>query len=183
MGRKLRTVGMVGVIMIVAASAMAQRKRTRPGTPEQPVRSGPSAARPGEKSAEPKAPNLGGATSEAGQPAQPASAVGPAQPVIVECKQSPTPVPAPASLQVNQGRKSAKGLWNWARLFHDIVMVVIFSVLGLIIALFGYTVYHWITPFDLRKELEVDQNTSLGIVAGSIILGLCIIVAAAIMSP
>jgi putative membrane protein len=51
------------------------------------------------------------------------------------------------------------------------------------VALFGYFVYQWIVPFDLRKELEIDQNTSLGIVVGAIILGLCIIVAAAISSP
>ncbi|MBU1238075.1 DUF350 domain-containing protein [Myxococcota bacterium] len=65
----------------------------------------------------------------------------------------------------------------------DIVATLIYSLLGLAVALFGYKVYDWITPFDLRKELEIDQNTSLGIVAGSIILGLCIIIAASIMSP
>jgi putative membrane protein len=65
----------------------------------------------------------------------------------------------------------------------DILATLLYSLMGLIIALFGYQVYDWITPFDLRKELEIDQNTSLGIVAGSIILGLCIIVAAAIVSP
>ncbi len=65
----------------------------------------------------------------------------------------------------------------------DLVATLVYSLLGLAIALFGYKVYDWITPFDLRKELEIDQNTSLGIVCGSIILGLCIIVAAAILAP
>ena len=65
----------------------------------------------------------------------------------------------------------------------DIIATLIYSLLGLVVALFGYKVYDWVTPFDLRKELEIDQNTSLGIVAGSIILGLCIIIAASIMSP
>ncbi len=73
--------------------------------------------------------------------------------------------------------------WSWAKVGRDILLTVVYSLLGLVIALFGYQVYHWITPFDLRKELEVDQNTALGIVAGAIILGLCIIVAAAILSP
>lgn len=56
----------------------------------------------------------------------------------------------------------------------------IFSLLGMV--LFGVT---WalivkITPFSIRKEIEVDQNTSLAIVLGAVILGIAIIVAAAI---
>lgn len=79
--------------------------------------------------------------------------------------------------------KTKGPLIYWPKVARDLLLTLIFSLLGLVIALFGYFVYHWIVPFDLRKELEVDQNTSLGIVAGSIILGLCIIVAAAIASP
>lgn len=62
----------------------------------------------------------------------------------------------------------------------DLVAVTAYALLGLLLGLFGYKVYDWITPFDLRKELEIDQNTSVGIVCGAIILGMCLIVAAAI---
>ncbi len=62
----------------------------------------------------------------------------------------------------------------------DLVAVVVYALLGLFLGLLGYKVYDWITPFDLRKELEIDQNTSVGIVCGAIILGMCLIVAAAI---
>jgi NADH-quinone oxidoreductase subunit M len=37
-----------------------------------------------------------------------------------------------------------------------------------------------VAPFSVRKEIEEDQNTALGIVIGSVILGVAIIVAAAI---
>ena len=37
-----------------------------------------------------------------------------------------------------------------------------------------------VLPFSLRKEIEIDQNTALGIVLGSLILGISIIIAAAI---
>lgn len=37
-----------------------------------------------------------------------------------------------------------------------------------------------ITPFSIRKEIEEDQNTALGIVIGSVFIGLAIIIAAAI---
>jgi uncharacterized membrane protein YjfL (UPF0719 family) len=37
-----------------------------------------------------------------------------------------------------------------------------------------------VLPFSLRKEFEDDQNTALGIVLGCLILGISIIIAAAI---
>ena len=51
-----------------------------------------------------------------------------------------------------------------------------------LVALFvaGLYVFRLIMPFDVHKEIEVDQNTALGIVMGSFIIGLAIIVAAAI---
>ncbi len=86
--------------------------------------------------------------------------------------------------ETTSSKRSRRGGGIFSRInLADIVATLVYSLLGLIIALFGYKVYDWITPFDLRKELEIDQNTSLGIVAGAIILGLCIIIAASIMSP
>lgn len=92
------------------------------------------------------------------------------------------PVKTEAPEPTIRSKKSRGGIFSRVYLA-DIVATLIYSLLGLAVALFGYKVYDWITPFDLRKELEIDQNTSLGIVAGSIILGLCIIIAASIMSP
>lgn len=62
----------------------------------------------------------------------------------------------------------------------ELVAAVVYALLGLFLGLLGYKVYDWLTPFDLRKELEIDQNTSVGIVCGAIILGMCLIVAAAV---
>ncbi len=33
-----------------------------------------------------------------------------------------------------------------------------------------------VMPFSVRKEIEEDQNTSLGIIMGSLILGICYII-------
>ena len=121
-------------------------------------------------------------------------ALGGAQKIDVKCNIPPikvnvvsTAAAAPAAKKGKTTKSKAakaKGpLIYWPKVARDLLLTLIFSLLGLVIALFGYFVYHWIVPFDLRKELEIDQNTSLGIVAGSIILGLCIIVAAAIASP
>jgi uncharacterized membrane protein YjfL (UPF0719 family) len=61
-----------------------------------------------------------------------------------------------------------------------LVTSLVFSVVGLVVFVAGFYVIKLILPFDVNKEIEVDQNTSLGIVIGSFVLGLAIIVAAAI---
>jgi uncharacterized membrane protein YjfL (UPF0719 family) len=38
-----------------------------------------------------------------------------------------------------------------------------------------------ILPFSLRKELEEDHNTAVAIIAGSMVIGISIIIAAAIL--
>jgi uncharacterized membrane protein YjfL (UPF0719 family) len=55
-----------------------------------------------------------------------------------------------------------------------------YSLIGL--ALFGlcFWIISVITPFSIRKEIEEDQNTALAIVIGAVILGLSLIIAAAI---
>ncbi len=56
----------------------------------------------------------------------------------------------------------------------------IYSVLGL--AIFGlfWLLIVWLTPFSIRKEIEEDQNTSLGIILGAVIIGISLIISAAV---
>jgi len=56
----------------------------------------------------------------------------------------------------------------------------VFCFLGLAILGLMWAVLVKILPFSLRKEIEIDQNISLGIVLGSLILGISLIIAAAI---
>jgi putative membrane protein len=58
--------------------------------------------------------------------------------------------------------------------------VVIFSVVGIVVFAVAFFVIARISPFSLRKELEDDQNTALGLVIGSMIIGLSLIIGAAI---
>jgi putative membrane protein len=57
---------------------------------------------------------------------------------------------------------------------------VIYSLIGLAVFVLGFYVIRLILPYDVHKEIETDQNTALGIVIGSFIIGLAIIIAAAI---
>jgi uncharacterized membrane protein YjfL (UPF0719 family) len=62
----------------------------------------------------------------------------------------------------------------------NLLASVVYSLVGLAVFVAGLLVFRLIMPFDVHKEIEVDQNTALGIVMGSFIIGLAIIVAAAI---
>ena len=57
---------------------------------------------------------------------------------------------------------------------------VVYSLLGLVMFALAYKVLGLILPFSIRKELEEDQNTAVGIVLGCMMLGLAIVIAAAI---
>jgi uncharacterized membrane protein YjfL (UPF0719 family) len=61
-----------------------------------------------------------------------------------------------------------------------LLTTVIFTVFGLLVFGLAYLIIVKATPFSIRKEIEEDQNTALAIVIGSIILGISLIIAAAI---
>lgn len=66
------------------------------------------------------------------------------------------------------------------QLLHQLLVATVFSVLGLVILGLVWLILVKVLPFSLRKEMEDDQNTALGIVLGCLILGISIIIAAAI---
>ena len=66
------------------------------------------------------------------------------------------------------------------QLLHQLLVAAVFSTLGLLILGIVWLVLVKVLPFSLRKEFEDDQNTALGIVLGCLILGISIIIAAAI---
>ena len=69
---------------------------------------------------------------------------------------------------------------NLDSLLKPIVASLLFSIIGMVVFVGGFFVLRAILPFDVHKEIEVDQNTSLGIVIGSFILGLAFIIGMAI---
>ena len=61
-----------------------------------------------------------------------------------------------------------------------IINAVIYSGLGLVMFGVFWIVMTKVTPFSIQKEIEVDQNTSLGIILGAFIIGIAMIISAAI---
>ena len=62
----------------------------------------------------------------------------------------------------------------------SIATSLIFSAIAMVMFAVAMWIVSKVLPFSIRKEIEEDQNTSLGIVLGSIIIGLSIILASAI---
>ena len=59
---------------------------------------------------------------------------------------------------------------------------VIYSLLGLVVFALAFFIMAKVAPFSMRKEIEDDQNTALGIIVGSVLIGISIIISAAIAS-
>lgn len=69
---------------------------------------------------------------------------------------------------------------SWAPFFRTFVASVVYSLLGILMFAVSFLVIRMLAPFSLRKEIEEDQNTALAILIGSVILGLSLIISAAI---
>jgi len=61
-----------------------------------------------------------------------------------------------------------------------IVATLVFSLIGLVLFALAFWIISKVSPFSIRKEIEVDQNVALGIVIGAVIIGIALIVAAAV---
>ena len=61
-----------------------------------------------------------------------------------------------------------------------LISALVFVVLGLIIFAIAFFVLDKFLPYSVHKEIEEDQNTALGIIIGSMLIGIAIIIAAAI---
>ena len=69
---------------------------------------------------------------------------------------------------------------DWMVLFNQVIAAVIFTLIGVVFFGVAFVVITKMVPFSIRKEIEEDQNTALGIILGSVIIGLALIVAAAV---
>ncbi len=61
-----------------------------------------------------------------------------------------------------------------------ILSSLIYSAIGMVIFGIAFFIFTKVVPFSVRKEIEEDQNIALGIIVGSFLVGLAIIIASAI---
>lgn len=70
---------------------------------------------------------------------------------------------------------SLEGLTN------GVIATVLYSLIGIIMASIGFKVVDWLTPGNLAEDVSNKGNRALAILAGSMILGVCIIIASAVI--
>jgi putative membrane protein len=68
-----------------------------------------------------------------------------------------------------------------AELGDALVSSLTFAILGIVVFVLTFWVITKLTPFSVRKEIEHDHNTALAILVASVILGIAMIVSAAII--
>jgi putative membrane protein len=66
---------------------------------------------------------------------------------------------------------------SWSSLFTSLV----YGLVGLILLLIGYYIYELITPWSVKEELISHRNPAVGMVVAAFILGMAIVIAAAII--
>ena len=72
---------------------------------------------------------------------------------------------------------------NWhAKTFTEALLYMgIFVVVGVALAIAGYKFFDYFTPGNLHKEIVENKNVAAAIIGGAVIIGTCIIVAAAMI--
>jgi uncharacterized membrane protein YjfL (UPF0719 family) len=71
--------------------------------------------------------------------------------------------------------------WHAQTLAQAVLNLLIFAAIGIVAAIVGYKVFDKCTPGDLTKEILEHRNVAAAIVAAAVILGVSIIVAAAML--
>lgn len=71
--------------------------------------------------------------------------------------------------------------WHAQSLGQAIGYMILFALIGIALAILGYRIFDKCTPGDLHREIVEQKNVAAAIVAGAVILGVCLIVAAAML--
>ena len=62
-----------------------------------------------------------------------------------------------------------------------LLAVIVFSLVGVLVLGACFLIMKKIMPFSVTKEIEEDQNVALAVIMGSVVIGMSIIIAAAIL--
>ncbi len=78
---------------------------------------------------------------------------------------------------------AADGLASWRpdSFGGAILSTMIFGIIGIILSITGFKLFDLMIRFNLEKEICENKNIAAAILAGAVILGVCIVVAAAIV--
>ena len=66
------------------------------------------------------------------------------------------------------------------KLLPVLLTTVIFVAIGLVVFAIAFFIVVLVAPFSVKKEIEEDQNTAVAIIFGALIIGVALIISAAI---
>lgn len=64
---------------------------------------------------------------------------------------------------------------------NGIIASIVYSFIGIAMAVLATKIVDWVTPGNLFRQLADEKNIPLAIFTGMFVLGICIIIAAAIV--
>ena len=67
-------------------------------------------------------------------------------------------------------------------LLEGVISTVVFSLIGIVLAIAGFKLFDLVIPFSLEREICEKNNLAVAILASAMILGICIIVAFVVIS-
>lgn len=67
-----------------------------------------------------------------------------------------------------------------AQLATNLLAALLFAVLGIVVLILSFVVLDRLTPYDLWREVVEKQNIAVAVLGGLALLGLSVIIAAAI---
>jgi uncharacterized membrane protein YjfL (UPF0719 family) len=71
--------------------------------------------------------------------------------------------------------------WHAQSLAQAVGYMILFSAVGILMAIVGYKLFDKCTPGELHREVVENKNVAAAIIGGSVILGVCVIIAAAML--
>lgn len=71
--------------------------------------------------------------------------------------------------------------WHAQTLGEAIGYMALFAAVGILLAILGYKIFDKCTPGEMHKEIIEHKNVAAAIIGGAVILGVCVIIAAAML--
>jgi putative membrane protein len=72
---------------------------------------------------------------------------------------------------------------NFEKIGHQVLEASVFAGIGLVVFGLAFWIMTKVAPFSVKKEIEEDQNTALAVIMAGVIIGVSLIISAAINSP
>ncbi len=71
--------------------------------------------------------------------------------------------------------------WHPSTVGGALLATLAFGLVGIFLAIAGFKLFDAFTKFDLEKEICDNRNMAVAVLCGAMLLGICLIVAAAIV--